>query len=77
MLEPSNKYVFLFWKKCKHTDKRARPLLLHSDVLYVVINSLNLSYGGGLRYYNCHNFREDFIGAVDSSGCLQSHGIAL
>ena len=52
-------------------------LLLHNYDLNVVINSLNLSYGGGLRYYNCHNFREDFIGAVDSSGCLQSHGIAL
>jgi len=55
---------FYFEKKCKPTDKRARPLLLHSDVLYVVINSLNLSYSGGLRYHNCHNFREDFIGLV-------------
>ena len=52
-------------------------LLLHNYDLNVVINSLNLSYGGGLRYYNCHNFREDFIGAEDWSGCLQSHGIAL
>ena len=52
-------------------------LLLHKYDLNVVINSLNLFYGGGLRYYNCHNFREDFIGAVDSSGCLQSHGVAL
>ena len=56
--------------------KSSVSLLLHNHDLNVVINSLNLSYGGGLRYYNCHNFREDFIGAVDSSGCLQSHGIA-